>query len=127
MFGVLAGVVIGIGLSLLWLISVTTRPTMPMLGREPGTQVFRELDDHPDDERFPGVVVLRLDGGLFFATSDALEDRIREVVLSTRGTDRPSCSTAPGSTSSTLKVRRRLGEIVDPGRARRRSICGSLG
>jgi len=30
-------------------------------------------------------VVLRLDGGLFFATSDALEDRVREVALSTPG------------------------------------------
>ena len=27
----------------------------------------------------PGVVVLRLDGGLFFATSQALEDRVREL------------------------------------------------
>ena len=80
LFGVLAGVMIGIGLSLLWLVSVATRPPMPLLGREPGTQVFRELDEHPEDEQFPGVVVLRLDGGLFFATSDALEDRIREVV-----------------------------------------------
>lgn len=80
--GVLAGVMVGIGLSLIWLISVATRPPMPLLGREPGTQVFRELDEHPEDERFPGVVVLRLDGGLFFATSDALEDRIREVALS---------------------------------------------
>ena len=58
---------------------------MPVLGREPGTQVFRELDEHPGDEQFPGVVVLRLDGGLFFATSDALEDRVREVALSTPG------------------------------------------
>jgi high affinity sulfate transporter 1 len=82
-FGVLAGVIIGIGLSLLWLISVATRPPMPLLGREPGTQVFRGLDEHPADEQFPGIVVLRLDGGLFFATSDALEDRIREVALST--------------------------------------------
>ena len=82
-FGVLAGVMIGIGLSLLWLISVATRPSMPLLGREPGTQVFRELEEHPADEQFPGVVVLRLDGGLFFATSDALEDRVREVALST--------------------------------------------
>ncbi len=82
-FGVLAGVMIGIGLSLLWLISVATRPSMPLLGREKGTQVFRELDEYPTDEQFPGVVVLRLDGGLFFATSDALEDRIREVALST--------------------------------------------
>jgi anti-anti-sigma factor len=82
-FGVLAGVLIGIGLSLLWLISVATRPQMPLLGRERGTQVFRELDEHPTDEQFPGVVVLRLDGGLFFATSDALEDRVRDVALST--------------------------------------------
>jgi high affinity sulfate transporter 1 len=80
--GVLAGVMVGVGLSLLWLISVATRPSMPLLGREPGTQVFRELDEHPEDESLPGVVVLRLDGGLFFATSDALEDRIREVALS---------------------------------------------
>jgi high affinity sulfate transporter 1 len=83
--GVLAGVMVGIGLSLLWLVSVATRPPMPLLGRDPSTQVFRELDEHPQDERFPGVVVLRLDGGLFFATSDALEDRIREVALSAPG------------------------------------------
>jgi sulfate permease, SulP family len=83
--GVLAGVIIGVGLSLIWLISVATRPHMPLLGREPGTQAFRELDEHPGDEQFPGIVVLRLDGGLFFATSDALEDRIREVALSTSG------------------------------------------
>ena len=85
LFGVLTGVIIGIGLSLLWLISVATRPPMPLLGREPGTQVFRELDEHPADEQFPGIVVLRLDGGLFFATSDALEDRVREVAFSTPG------------------------------------------
>jgi sulfate permease, SulP family len=83
--GVLAGVMIGIGLSLIWLISVATRPRMPLMGREPGTHVFRELDEHPGDEQYPGVVVLRLDGGLFFATSDALEDRVREVALSMPG------------------------------------------
>jgi sulfate permease, SulP family len=83
--GVLAGVLIGIALSMIWLISVATRPRMPLLGREPGTQAFRELDEHPGGEVFPGVVVLRLDGGLFFATSDALEDRVREVALSTPG------------------------------------------
>ena len=84
-FGVLAGVMIGIGLSLIWLVSVATRPEMPALGREPGTQVFRELDEHPGDELFPGVAVIRLDGGLFFATADALEDRLREVIHSTPG------------------------------------------
>jgi sulfate permease, SulP family len=83
--GVLAGVIIGIGLSLIWLIFVATHPPMPVLAREPGTQVFRELDEHPGDEQFAGVTVLRLDGGLFFATADALEDRVREVALSAPG------------------------------------------
>ena len=77
--GVLAGVVIGMVLSLGWLIYVATRPPMPLLGREPGTQVFRDLDENPGDETFPGVVVLRLDSGLFFATSQALEDRVRAL------------------------------------------------
>ena len=52
-FGVLAGVMIGIGLSLLWLISVATRPPMPLLGREPGTEVYRELDEHPSRRAAP--------------------------------------------------------------------------
>jgi SulP family sulfate permease len=81
LFGVFAGVMIGIGLSLLWLVSVATRPPMPLLGRDPDTKVFRELDDDLRREQIPGVAVLRLDGGLFFATSDALGDRIREVAV----------------------------------------------
>jgi sulfate permease, SulP family len=85
LLGVLAGVMLGVGLSLVWLISVATRPPMPVLGRDPDTRFFRELDENPGDEEVPGVVVLRLDGGLFFATSDALEDRVREVALSTPG------------------------------------------
>ena len=77
--GVLAGVVIGVVLSLGWLVYVATQPPMPLLGREPGTQVFRDLDENPADETFPGIVVLRLDGGLFFATAEALEDRLRAL------------------------------------------------
>jgi MFS superfamily sulfate permease-like transporter len=50
---------------------------MPLLGREPGTQVFRDLDENPDDETFHGLRIVRLDGGLFFATAEALEDRLR--------------------------------------------------
>lgn len=78
--GVLAGVLVGIGLSMLWLVSVATRPGLPLLGREPGTQVFRDLDDHPDGVEEDGVVVVRVDGGLFFATSEAVEQRISSLL-----------------------------------------------
>jgi len=77
--GVLAGVVIGIALSLVWLVYVTTTPDMPLLGREPETHVFRDALEHPDDETFPGYAVVRLEGGLFFATAEALEQRVREL------------------------------------------------
>ena len=84
--GVLAGVVIGVVMSLAWLIYVTTRPPMPLLGREPGTQVFRDLDENPNDETFPGIALVRLDGGLLFATTEALEDRVRGLIEGGRGT-----------------------------------------
>ena len=75
--GVLAGVVIGVALSLTWLVYVSTRPPMPLLGREAGTDVFRDLESHPGDETLPGIAILRFDGALFFATAEALEDRVR--------------------------------------------------
>jgi sulfate permease, SulP family len=78
--GVLAGVMIGVALSLLWLIAVSTRPPMPLLARDPVTDVFRELGEDPGDETFPGVAILRLDGPLFFATAEALEERVRGLV-----------------------------------------------
>jgi SulP family sulfate permease len=81
-FGVLAGVVIGVALSVGWLVYVNATPAMPVLGREAGTHVFRDLGAHPEDERTPGVLVVRLEGGLFFVTADALDDRIRQLDLS---------------------------------------------
>ena len=78
--GVLVGVLVGVVLSLGWLVYIATRPPMPLLGREPGTQVFRDVVAHPDDELFEGIAVLRLDGGLFFATAEALENRVRGLV-----------------------------------------------
>jgi MFS superfamily sulfate permease-like transporter len=74
--GVLAGVMIGILLSILWLVYISVTPSMHVLGRQPGTQVFRGVDDHPDYETYPGLLVLRFDAGLFFASADAFEERL---------------------------------------------------
>ena len=79
---------------------------MPLLGREPGTQVFRDLDENPADETFPGIVVLRLDGGLFFATAEALEDARPRPGRRTATAAARSCSISRASTSSTPRARR---------------------
>jgi SulP family sulfate permease len=75
--GVLAGVIIGVVLSIGWLVYVSTNPTMPVLGRKPGSQVFRSIDEFPDGRTYPGLLVMRFDAGLHFSSSDALEDRLR--------------------------------------------------
>jgi high affinity sulfate transporter 1 len=97
-FGILQGVFIGVGLSLIWLIAVSSRPNVPELGRRKGTHAFYDLDRHPDCETYPGLAILRFDGGLFFVNSGVLADqlrgiRIREgsglngVILSMEGVD----------------------------------------
>ena len=75
----IAGVLIGVLLSILWLIYVSATPAMPVLAREPGTQVFRSFERYSDGETQPGVLVVRFDAGLYFASSGAFEDGLREM------------------------------------------------
>jgi anti-anti-sigma factor len=77
--GVLAGVLIGIVLSIVWLVYISATPNMHVLGRKPGTNVFQGIDDHPDGITYPGLLVLRFDAGLFFASTDALVDRLIDL------------------------------------------------
>jgi sulfate permease, SulP family len=71
--------VVGVVLSVIWLVYRSTAPGMPVLGRARDTHDFRNIEEHPEDEVFPGILVLRLDGSLFFVTADALGDRVREL------------------------------------------------
>src|SRR3954451_17649561 len=79
--GVLAGVLIGIGLSILWLVYVNTHPSTLELGRLPNSSAFEPLEVQPGGQTFPGVLVLRFMAGLFFATADSLQDRLRQAAL----------------------------------------------
>ena len=78
--GVLAGVVIGVFLSLGYLIYISASPAMPELGRKPGTRAFRSVDDEPEVTTYPGLLVMRIDASLYFANSQAPEDRLRGLV-----------------------------------------------
>jgi high affinity sulfate transporter 1 len=78
-FGILQGVVIGVALSIVWLVAVSALPYIPELGRKPGTHAFFDLQQHPDGQTFPGLSIVRFDDGLFFVNADALGDRLRNV------------------------------------------------
>ena len=74
--GVLAGVIIGIVLSIGWLAYVSATPAMSELGREPGTSAFRSVEEYPDSEHARGLLVVRFDGGLTCVTSESLADGV---------------------------------------------------
>ena len=77
-FDTLPGLFIGIAISLLLLVYRASRPRIALLGREPGQRGgFADLDRAPGNEQVPGIVVLRVEGGLFFANADAVRARIR--------------------------------------------------
>jgi len=85
-FGTLQGIFIGVGLSLLLLIARASHPKIPTLGKKPDEESFYSTEDHPDYETYPGLVVLRFQGTLYFATANTLRERIRELVV---GADPP--------------------------------------
>lgn len=66
-------------LSLLWLIWRTSHPTIPVLGRMPDGKAFHSVEQHPEATKVPGIVILRFDGPLFFATANSLRERVRQL------------------------------------------------
>ena len=75
--GIEAGVVTGVVLSIGTLIWRASRPHIVVLGRIAGTEHFRDIERYPG-ETAPGVLLLRIDAGLFFGNVDAVNARIEE-------------------------------------------------
>lgn len=85
-FGVLPGIGIAVGLSLLDFIRHAWRPHDAILGRVPNYKGYHDVDRHPDARQVPGLLLYRWDAPLFFANADLFLDRARAVV---RGVDPP--------------------------------------
>ncbi len=77
--GVEAGLVVGVGVSLVLYLYRTSHPHIAEVGQVPGTEHFRNVLRHAVSVS-PTVVSLRVDESLYFANARALEDRINEVV-----------------------------------------------
>ena len=78
--GTLKGIVIAIILSLGALAHQVANPPVYRLGRKPGTNVFRpRTREHPEDETFPGLLLVRLEGRVFFANADRIAEKMRAL------------------------------------------------
>ncbi|HZN61537.1 MAG TPA: SulP family inorganic anion transporter, partial [Planctomycetota bacterium] len=81
LLGTLQGILVAIILSLFALAAQMADPPVHVLGRKPGTNVFRpRTDEHPEDESFPGLLILRLEGRIFFANAERISQKIRPLI-----------------------------------------------
>jgi SulP family sulfate permease len=80
-FGTLQGIVVAIVLSLISLASQTAHPRVSVIARKRGADVLRPLSpEHPDDETFEGLLILRPEGRLFFVNAQDVADQIAALI-----------------------------------------------
>jgi high affinity sulfate transporter 1 len=106
MLGTLRGIIVAVALSLLGLVYHASRRPVFILGRKPGTDVFRPRSkDHPEDEFYPGLLLLKTEGVIHFANAQRIgnmmwplvdEHRPRVVVI--------DCSAVPDFEYTALKM-----------------------
>jgi len=85
LMGVEGGVVVGLLLSLGTMVWRESRPHIAVLGRIAGTEHFRNIERY-DAETRSGVLLLRVDAGLFFGNVEAVGARVEEELAAHAGT-----------------------------------------
>jgi MFS superfamily sulfate permease-like transporter len=80
-FGTLKGIVVAIIVSMIGLASQTAHPRVSVIGRKRGADVLRPLSpEHPDDETFEGLLIVRPEGRLFFVNAQYVAEQIGALV-----------------------------------------------
>ena len=77
LLGVLEGIAVAVGLSILNVFRRAWRPYETTLGRVPGLSGQHDRQLHPDAEQLPNLVIFRFDAPLFFANARTFRDDVR--------------------------------------------------
>src|SRR5207253_10078559 len=80
LLGTLQGILVAIVVSLVALAFQTADPPVRELGRKPGTDVFRPRSkQHPEDETFPGLLIIQLEGRAFFVNAERIGEKMKAL------------------------------------------------
>jgi high affinity sulfate transporter 1 len=82
LLGPLQGIMVAVMLSMLTLLYELNHPQMYVLGRKHGSTIFRDLAHHPEDETFPGLLIVHPVGRIYFANVERVNNHIFELIQS---------------------------------------------
>ena len=74
--GVLQGLIVAAGLTLVYVIARLSRPSVGALARDPATGAWGRVDRHPDWAAPDGVIAVRSDGPFLYPNANAVKDRV---------------------------------------------------
>ncbi|UJP64536.1 SulP family inorganic anion transporter [Mongoliitalea daihaiensis] len=83
--GIETGIISGMVLSLLVVIYKATRPHMAKLAKVPGTTIYRNISRFENLQERKDILVLRIDGPIYFANVAYIKSKIDEWVLEKDG------------------------------------------
>ena len=79
LLGIEKGIAVAVVASLVVILQKTSRPHIAVLGRLPGTHLFRNVERSPSAVTTPGVLVVRVDAPLYFANAEYLKEKLERV------------------------------------------------
>jgi SulP family sulfate permease len=79
-FGVVKGILAGVGFSLFFFIWRSSHPHAAELGYAKAEDIFRDISRYPDAKTYPNVIILRVDASLYFANMKFLDDLLRRSI-----------------------------------------------
>jgi len=83
--GTLQGILSAALLSMAYLLYQFHDPPVYAVRRKPGTDVFRrESTDHPEDEAFPGLLIVRTEGRIYFGNAQRIADKMAPILRASR-------------------------------------------
>eukprot|EP00897_Mesotaenium_endlicherianum_P008405 jgi/Mesen1/7593/ME000395S06749 len=74
--GVEIGLLIAVIISCLKLILIVARPRLAVLGKIPGTSIYRNVTQYPEASTTPGLLVVRVDSPVSYANSNFIRERL---------------------------------------------------
>ncbi|XP_077214484.1 putative sulfate transporter 4.2 isoform X2 [Tasmannia lanceolata] len=74
-----------VGFSLAFVIHESANPHIAVLGRLPGTTIYRNIEQYPEAYTYNGIVIVRIDAPIYFANTSYIKDRLREYELNVDG------------------------------------------
>jgi sulfate permease, SulP family len=81
--GILHGILLAALASIMLLLMRVSNPHVALLGRIPGTNMYSDMDRHPENEPLSGVIAFRPEASLIYVNAESVlgwvKDRLREA------------------------------------------------